>query len=348
MDFLQAQRETERIAGNLYSRCVKTMAGTEAVFDWKHHFRLLGLNEDIEAGREPTLNFHQYYELLASIAPQLKDQDFYLSLGDSYDITDLGVLGYALISADNLRRSWALTFHTSSLLVHPLVSQRRVEHGRIIVELQSPGAAHETWRWALEEWLAGTWKWLRQRLPQVANSKLLMLNLAYPAPDYSARYKEIFPGEINFAEPKTELSFPEAWYHLPFPVASPTAAKACQQQYLLIMQQMNAQSDLVQSVRRKLLLNPHQPLPSLAEMALQFRLAPHTFHRKLKKEHISYQRIVTEVRMALAKDYLKNTALHLQEISYLLAYEHPPSFYRAFKKWVGLTPLEFRLESCTH
>ncbi len=327
MDYLQAERETARIAAKLYSRCLETL-------DEMPH--------DVTAAQGPSLNLHEYYDLLASLAPQVRGNDFYLSLGSRYDITDLGVLGYALISADNLQRSWELTFHASSLLVHPLGTRRRVEHDRIVVELYSPGTLHKNWQWAYEEWLSGTWKWMCQRLPQIAENDSLVVNLAYPEPEYGARYREIFPGEVNFNSARTELSFPEAWYQLPFPSASPTVALACEQQCLSIMAQMEIQSDLVQSVRRKLLLNPQPPLPSVADMAAQFRLPSHTFHRRLKKEGMNYQTIVTEVRMELAKDYLKNTALHLQEISYLLGYEHPPSFYRAFRKWVGRTPQEYR------
>ena len=49
--------------------------------------------------------------------------------------------------------------------------------------------------------------------------------------------------------------------------------------------------------------------------------------------------------MELAKDYLAKTTLPLQEISYLLGYEHAANFYRAFKQQLGMTATTFRNRS---
>ena len=58
----------------------------------------------------------------------------------------------------------------------------------------------------------------------------------------------------------------------------------------------------------------------------------------------SYRDIVSEVRMELAREYLRSTDLTMQEIAYLLGYEHAPSFFQAFKRQFGHTPTELRRE----
>ena len=310
--------------------------------DWVVLSEQVGVSLPINEHAKKTLNFQHYYQLLELTASQLQASGFYLQLGNSYDITDLGVLGYALLSAENLRQSWNLTFHTTSLLMHPLSSRRMVREGRVVVELLPPAHTHGDLRYLYEEWLTGTWKWVCQRLPQVANSSDLTIKLAYSKPVYAERYKEFFPGKILFDQPLTELSFPEHWYELRCLAANPSAARLCQQQWQVVSAQMNQQTDLVEQVRRILLLNPQCHFPTQVEMAEQFRLPPHTFHRRLLKDGMRYKNIVIEVRMELAKNYLEITVLPLLEISYLLGYEHPPSFYRAFKKWYGFTPQSWR------
>ena len=77
-------------------------------------------------------------------------------------------------------------------------------------------------------------------------------------------------------------------------------------------------------------------------MAAHFKVPTYTFQRRLKKAGTSYRYIVAEVRMELAKKYLESTAIPLKEISYLLGYDYPPNFFRAFKKWFGFTTESIR------
>lgn len=332
-----AELETRRIASNFLKRFHQCLGSVEQSLDWQALGMALGVDPKLLMGEIAGIDFQQYYRLLELATPQLQQTGFYLQLGNSYDITDVGVLGYALLSAENLRKSWELTFHSSSFLLHPLTSHRAVRKGRVEVVLQAPAySLAETC--LMEEWLAGTWKWICQRLPEVADNPDMALELNYAEPGYGDDYRALFPGPVRFSQSVTRLSFPEAWYDIPFPAANPATASLCQQQCQLITSQLEKGADLVEQVRHSLLLNPQRGFPSLEAMAARFRLPGYTFHRRLVKAGTSYKQIVNEVRMELAKHYLQHSQLPLQEISYLLAYEHPPSFYRAFKKWFGITP----------
>ena len=55
---------------------------------------------------------------------------------------------------------------------------------------------------------------------------------------------------------------------------------------------------------------------------------------------------LTEVRLEKAKDLLKNSSMHLQDICYRIGYLSPSYFSRLFRKYYGLTPSEYR-ESLT-
>ncbi|MCR8922959.1 AraC family transcriptional regulator [Dasania sp. GY-MA-18] len=299
----------------------------------------LGLDAK-QAQARITLN--QYYRLLALTAPRLQGQGFFLQLGQCFDISDAGVLGYASLSVDNLRQSWELTDRNYALYPHPLTAQRLIDSQRVSLRLNIPAQSINDSRYLQEEWLSATWKWMCQRLPEIAQRKELVVKLAYPAPSDKEYYQRIFPGPVLFDQEHSELSFPLSWYDIPFPSANPATAALCQQQCQFIMNQLASQTDLVEQVQRLLLLSPQRELPSLAEMAQHFHLASHSFHRQLKKSGVSYRQIINEVKMELAKDYLAKTTLPLQEISYLLGYEHAANFYRAFKQQLGMTATEFR------
>ena len=67
-----------------------------------------------------------------------------------------------------------------------------------------------------------------------------------------------------------------------------------------------------------------------------------TLQRQLKTEGKSFQQILDATRSELSMHYLKQDNISIEEISYLLAYREPNSFYRAFQNWTGMTPTEAR------
>jgi len=82
-------------------------------------------------------------------------------------------------------------------------------------------------------------------------------------------------------------------------------------------------------------------LPDLREMGANLNMSVRTLQRKLKEEGVTYQQVAESVRKALAIDYL-NTGKHpIKQISFMLGYNDPGAFTRAFKKWTGQTPQDF-------
>lgn len=68
-----------------------------------------------------------------------------------------------------------------------------------------------------------------------------------------------------------------------------------------------------------------------------------TLQRKLKAEGTSFQETLDALRESLAKHYLVNSSMSGAEISFLLGFEDPNSFARAFQAWTGKTPQAARL-----
>jgi AraC-like DNA-binding protein len=64
--------------------------------------------------------------------------------------------------------------------------------------------------------------------------------------------------------------------------------------------------------------------------------------RRLLEEGIAFYRLVEEARREMARHYLLQPSLELNETAYLLGYEDPNSFIRAFHKWEGTSPGEWR------
>ncbi|MCP9272525.1 AraC family transcriptional regulator [Mycolicibacterium arenosum] len=77
-------------------------------------------------------------------------------------------------------------------------------------------------------------------------------------------------------------------------------------------------------------------------VASHLGISTRTLQRRLGGEGVTFQELLAEVREGLARHYLTQSALSLTEIAFLLGYDDPNSFHRAFNRWTGRTPLGVR------
>lgn len=77
---------------------------------------------------------------------------------------------------------------------------------------------------------------------------------------------------------------------------------------------------------------------SLEGVARKLAMSTRTVQRRLGAEGTSFHGVLSNTRQALALHYLRRTPMTAAEISFLLGYEDPNSFYRAFRAWTGSTP----------
>ncbi|WP_373875756.1 helix-turn-helix transcriptional regulator [Pseudomonas juntendi] len=71
-------------------------------------------------------------------------------------------------------------------------------------------------------------------------------------------------------------------------------------------------------------------------------MTPRTLRRRLIDEDTTFLKLCDEVRYALAREFLREYVLSVEQISARLGYIDPTSFIKAFKRWTGETPLSYR------
>jgi AraC-like DNA-binding protein len=105
---------------------------------------------------------------------------------------------------------------------------------------------------------------------------------------------------------------------------------------------LDASVTTARRVRAALLEGLPSGIVSMEAIARKLGTSKRTLQRRIEAEGTSYQQILKETREALARHYLERTALPAAEISFLLGFDEPNSFYRAFRTWTGTTPESVR------
>ena len=104
------------------------------------------------------------------------------------------------------------------------------------------------------------------------------------------------------------------------------------------LSEVAADATITERVRACLL----ELLPSgrtgMGEVAQCLGVSTRTLQRRLRGEQTSFQDLLADTRSELAQHYLAASTMGGAEISFLLGYEDPNSFYRAFHQWTGQTP----------
>ena len=81
---------------------------------------------------------------------------------------------------------------------------------------------------------------------------------------------------------------------------------------------------------------------SVDKVATAMHQSTRTLQRRLAERNLTWQHMLDNTRMQLARQYLNDRALSVAEIAVLLGFSEQSAFTRAFKRWTGQTPLSFR------
>ncbi len=109
-----------------------------------------------------------------------------------------------------------------------------------------------------------------------------------------------------------------------------------------VLAQQGPDSALAVRVRAELVRRLGKEEVGIEEIAQSLSLNARTLQRRLDQEGLSFQDLLDGTREQFAKGYLAQPGLAVGEIAYLLGYSDLRAFDRAFRRWTGKTPVEWR------
>jgi AraC-like DNA-binding protein len=157
-------------------------------------------------------------------------------------------------------------------------------------------------------------------------------------------YRRIFRAPVRFNQEKAALVFPANWLHYRIRTFDACSRGAIETR-VLELEAFCAAGDLVDELRRKLRIELMSSRCSASSMSRRLSMHRRTLNRHLKAEGTNYRTVVDEVRFAIARQLVADTDMPLAEISAALDFSEPAAFTRAFHRWAGRAPRDWRLHA---
>jgi AraC-like DNA-binding protein len=154
-------------------------------------------------------------------------------------------------------------------------------------------------------------------------------------------YRRWFDAPVRFAAGTTQLVFPRAALAAPLVSADPHLLAILSRHADELQEKNRGEPPLTAQVQRALRAALRNDEASVEQIASKLGMTARSLQRRLKDENQSFQTVREGVRHELAVRYLDDD-LGIAEISFLLGFSEPSAFFRAFKRWTGLTPIESR------
>lgn len=262
-----------------------------------------------------------------------------LAIGRTSEITHLGLGGLAAISAPTLGDALALLVRFEPLTVRSYRGQSRWLPAESKLALYSIAPYNDYTRFIVDVMLG---MWYRTIVAAGAADAVREIRIEFAAPPYHAEYPTVFGCPVYFASDENAVLLTRDAARRPLRTHAPDVhrdlVELCEQN----LRQLELESRFTGRVQKVMGPMLRGNTPALEAVADALGMASWTLRRKLREEGTSFQELVDDMRRDLAIAYMSDIGLSLGEIAYLLGFSTPGAFQRAFKRWTGTTPGDWR------
>lgn len=174
--------------------------------------------------------------------------------------------------------------------------------------------------------------------------KPLRVEFSRPMPQAGgAPYDDLFCAPVSYGNGCARLVFERAAMMVPLRGACAELAQVNDQIAAGYLAKLDRQ-DVITCVRQKIIELLDSGSCSRERVAAALGLSPSVLRTRLAQRGTGFQELLDSTRKELAYSYLSQSARTVTEVSFLLGFSDTGNFTRAFRRWAGVSPSEFRQE----
>jgi AraC-like DNA-binding protein len=179
-------------------------------------------------------------------------------------------------------------------------------------------------------WLVG------RRIP------LLEARFRCAEPPAAHEYRLMFCDHMSFDQAESYVDLAPAFLDLPVIQTTKSVKPFLRDAPGSFIVKYRNPGSLAARVRKMLRAMPMAGWPAADQMAERLHVAEATMRRRLKQEGYTYQSIKDDLRRDIAIGELQDTDRTIADIATSVGFAEPSAFHRAFRKWTGMRPTDYR------
>ncbi|WP_061031501.1 AraC family transcriptional regulator [Vibrio splendidus] len=302
---------------------------------------LFGLGLESADWRDPNtkLTYADKLSIFSAVNQSFPHDGLGLWLGENASLSHFGVLGYVLSTSQNVEEAIKAGFKYLRLN-GPIFSVKLIRDGeKAAILIDNTLEVGDLLPFCSEYFLSSILSLFQELTGSVLSIETLLL--PYPCPNYAALYNERFACDVAFAKVSCELRFDASVLSQTLPTHDAATLKRYLTSCQSIVETLDSEHLLTNQIKT-IFYQTVGHFPSIERLAEQFGCSSRTLRRELNAHDSSYQTLLSEVRIELAKELLLATTMSIEDIGERLGYSDPANFRRAFKGWLHKTPAQFR------
>lgn len=155
-------------------------------------------------------------------------------------------------------------------------------------------------------------------------------------------YVETLGSRLAFDSDDNAVIFPARALDTPLLTANSDLCRILESHAEQLLADHPAGDGFVAQVRETLASELQGGNPQAGHLARRLGMSPRNLRRQLQQHGTSHHELLEELRRGLAHRYLTERNLAIDEVALMLGYSESSTFHRAFKRWTGLTPVEYK------
>lgn len=254
--------------------------------------------------------------------------------------SNVHALGYALLASATLRDACERLVYYFRIASNQGSYRIEESEGRfcLVLEVVADGVAFET----IDAWNAFIIRVFR--MIYRPDFKPLSVRLTRPLPEgYMDLYTRSFHVPVTFDAPDCTICLDSAIVDLPLLGGNREIASEHDKILQNYIAALDAE-DIVNRVKRIILRKLPSENCTKQHVASELAMSPSALQQKLAAKETSFQYLLNQVRKSLALDYMEQSRISITEMSFMLGFNDTSSFTRAFRRWTGKSPRDYRRE----
>jgi AraC-like DNA-binding protein len=170
----------------------------------------------------------------------------------------------------------------------------------------------------------------------------LEVHLRHEQPTCQSEYERFFQAPVRFGKEHNALVLHRDTLEAPVVNASKNLFSAFDHQAQQMLDQFDNESGVEAKVRQLMLKELDTGNARIGNVARQLHMSSATLRRRLAEHGTTHKHLLDQIRQEVALHHMRESRLSIAEIAFLLGFSTQSAFGRAFRRWVGASPIEYR------